>query len=270
MDLTARKIIFEGHRIFRTVLRPHLRQVPGARVFARTLRTIASPGFRSELRLQRDRPDNLFQPFRHTAANRYPGIFRFVQLQLAEVKRPRILSFGCSTGQEVFTLREYFPDAMLTGIDINPRNIRVCQRRGRKASDLYMRFRHAANTDQEEPESYDAIFCMAVFRHGGLSDGEASTCEHLIRFSDFERTLSGIDRCLKPGGYICVIHSNFRFCDTNLANRYAEVLHLQREQQLCGVPLYGRDNRRMAEVVYNAVVFQKHRSHQDAIPSGMV
>lgn len=246
-------------KFYTTVLKPNLVRLPGARRLARQARFVLSPGFRSELRLQREKPGNLFQPFRHTALNRYPGIFSFVREALAGVAVPRVLSFGCSTGEEVFTLREYLPNAAITGIDINHWNISVCHRRAERLGHSNMEFRLKADAQDEISESYDAVFCMAVFRHGGLSEGNAPGCDHLIRFEDFERTLAEIDRCLKPGGYLSVMHSNFRFCDTEISKNYETVLTLDREQQPSGVPLYGRSNRKLVEAVYNAVVFQKRR-----------
>lgn len=76
-------------------------------------RSMASPAgrahlFRStELRLRHvtNPRDDLFQPYNDTSLDRYPAIFRFLQGELAAIEEPRVLSFGCSTGEEVFSLR---------------------------------------------------------------------------------------------------------------------------------------------------------------------
>jgi trans-aconitate methyltransferase len=50
-----------------------------------------------------------------TALNRYPEVFA-----APAPDARRILSFGCSTGEECVTLAEYFPKAEIVGADINP------------------------------------------------------------------------------------------------------------------------------------------------------
>src|SRR5665213_1447179 len=73
-----------------------------------------------------------FQPYNHTLWDRYPWLFRFAAARLGDVKNLCILSFGCSRGEEVFSLRNYFPAATIKGIDIDPRNIACCQARARE------------------------------------------------------------------------------------------------------------------------------------------
>ena len=243
-----------------TVLKSLVARIPGAKAAVRAAKIAFNPDYRSVWRLQRERPDNLFQPYSDTFPNRHPDIFGFVGRALVGAAELRILSFGCSKGDEVFTLRRYFPRAALTGIDINPRNIRICRRRGRKIGDDNIRFVQAADAEGEASESYDAIFCMSVFRHGDLAATNASTCGHLIRFADFERALEVLDRCLKPGGYLCLRHGNFRFRDTVLAGGYDTAFSLSPQRKRSWAPLYDRDNRRLPDPVYYDVVFRKRAS----------
>ena len=35
------------------------------------------------------------------------------------IEHPKILSFGCSTGEEVATLSKYIPHGSIVGVDIN-------------------------------------------------------------------------------------------------------------------------------------------------------
>src|SRR6185312_914791 len=61
-----------------------------------------------------------------TRIDRYPLAFRFARDQLGDEATTHILSFGCSTGEEVFTLRRYFPVATIKGIEVDPTRIRAC------------------------------------------------------------------------------------------------------------------------------------------------
>jgi hypothetical protein len=53
-----------------------------------------------------------------TAFNRYPQIFAGAAHAAPNARR--ILSFGCSTGEECATLKMYFPQAKVVGADLNP------------------------------------------------------------------------------------------------------------------------------------------------------
>lgn len=215
---------------------------------------------RSEWELQRGKPDNLFQPFNETSFNRYPRIFHFTCEKLLDNDALRILSYGCSTGEEVFCLMKYFPRAEITGLDINPYNIAVCRRKWEQARSPRIRFQLASSPDAEADAYYDAIFCMAVLRHGELGATKPERCDHLIRFDDFERMVVGFERILKPGGCLVIRHSNFRFTDTCVAARFDIVLRLEAERADERTPIYGRDNRLLPDVVYNDVVFRKRET----------
>ena len=97
-----------------------LKKVPGLIPLVRLCRILVSPSYRSEWLLKRSRPNNLFQPYRQTKPDRHPAIFAFVRERLSTNAIPRLMSFGCSTGEEAFTLRRYFPQAEIVGVDINP------------------------------------------------------------------------------------------------------------------------------------------------------
>jgi SAM-dependent methyltransferase len=169
--------------------------------------------YRNVMWLYLVRPTGSFQPFNDTLQDRYPHIFNFVSSTLGAERNLKILSFGCSTGDEVFSLRQYFPHADIKGVDINPANIAVCRRRLKRVPDAGISFLTACSTEAEPPSSYDAIFCMAVLRHGSLGLPDVTRCDHLICFADFARAVADFERCLKPGGLLIIRHSNFRLCD---------------------------------------------------------
>ena len=137
------------------------------RVAHRLWRLATDPRYRHVQRLNAHPSKESFQPFNTTKADRYPRIFGFVQRALGADSPLNILSFGCSTGEEVFSLRRYFPRAAIKGVDINPGNIAVCRKRLARAGDASISFGVAASTAGEPVAAYDAIFCMAVLRHGG-------------------------------------------------------------------------------------------------------
>ena len=207
------------------------------------------------LRLSRSR--NLFQPYNDTGPDRYPVIFNDLRSRIGDDLDVRLLSFGCSVGDEVFTLRTYFDRASLTGIDISRGNIRECRKRQRRSGDERMRFVTAGTTGDEPDGHYDAVLCMAVLRHGDLTNRPPESCADKISFAAFERTVEDLSRCVKPGGYLVIVHSNFRFGDAGCAQAYEPVGTRARAPGEPLTPLFGRDNRRLAEQEYPDVMFRK-------------
>ena len=209
-------------------------------------RLAADRSYRNVMWLYWVRPRGAFQPVNDTRPDRYPGIFRFVQTALADdplAGHPLVLlSFGCSTGEEVFTLRRYFPAARIKGVDINPANIAIGKRRLAEQGDPGIRFECAESTAGEATGAYDAIFCMAVLRHGGLGEPGVTRSDHLLRFADFENAVADFARCLRRGGLLAIAHSNFRFSDTRTSADFESVLRMTSP-----TPLFGPDNRRFPD-----------------------
>jgi SAM-dependent methyltransferase len=216
-----------------------------------------STGARRSLALRISRPENLFQPYNDTWPDRYPEVFRLVRDDLAHSDHARVLSFGCSTGDEVFTVRRYLPAATIKGIDISPGNVAECERRRRASGDQGMAFVRGGSTTDEPTDSYDAVLCMAVLRHGDLSYSDVPTCEHRLTFAAFATTVTDLARCVKPGGLLVIENSNFRFCDLDLSARFACVLSVAKPPFNPQCPLFGPDNRRLAVPSYDEVAFRK-------------
>ena len=195
-----------------------------------------------------------FQPYSYTLPDRYPWLFGFARDALEGVTAARLLSFGCSTGEEVFSLRRYFPGARLKGVDIDPRNIAACRADPRR--DEGMQFEAAADLAAEPSAAYDAVFCLAVLCHGDLTSANARRSDPKMRFEDFERATGELARCLKPGGYLFLHTSNFRFRDTDQAATFEVVLEA-RPEQLASDLLFDRHNRLVPGGRYLPVGFRK-------------
>jgi len=199
-----------------------------------------------------------FQPYYYTLPDRYPWLFGFAATRIGSRPGLRILSFGCSRGEEVFSLRRYFPSAAIKGIDINPRNIARCLARAATEKPANVTFEIAATTEGEPTSSYDAIFCLAVLCNGDLTTSGAQRCDPLLHFERFDRMVGDFARCLKPGGLLVLHTTNFRFCDTAVARDF-DVVYEAEPKHLALDVLFDRNNRLMIgeRERYRAVAFEK-------------
>lgn len=224
-------------------VRALLRRLPGHRIW-RLLRMWFAGGEQREAAVALVlRPDNLFQPFTTTARDRYPEELACMREALSDVApdRLRLLSFGCASGEELLTLHERFPGARITGIDVNPLALRAARRRIDEASagDLVTLVR-AGDAAGEPEAAYDAVLAFAVLRHAGLNDGPPS-CSALLRFADFERTVEGLCRAVRPGGIFAIRHASFRFTDCAVATGFEPVRTGFPSVSAVGpTPVYGR------------------------------
>jgi SAM-dependent methyltransferase len=236
---------------------------------ARSLwRLVFDRSYRNLMRLRLLPPTGQFQPFNDTSADRYPKIFGFVQSTLGATKKIRILSYGCSTGEEVFSLRGYFPHAVIKGIDINAANIAVCRRRLKEKPDAAISFETTSSMEAEPAAVYDAIFAMAVLRHGSLGLPGVTRCDHLIRFDEFARAVEDFKRCLKPSGLLVIRHSNFRLSDAPAGTAFETILRVKNAETAKKSPIFGPDNLLMVGVEYPDAVFRKTgvANHRDLDP----
>jgi SAM-dependent methyltransferase len=183
------------------------------------VRAAISREHRSVLLLRWLKPGQVHQTTPLTWMDRYPQIFAACRDLVGGDSEVRVLSFGCSTGEEVLTLREYFPSAYITGADINPRNLAFCRKL--KVDDR-ISFVRPDHSTLEKHGPFDLIFCMAVLqrtpqlvRERGLTD-----LKRIYPFEKFDRQVCELDALLKPGGLLVIDNAQYLFADSSVASRY--------------------------------------------------
>ena len=206
---------------------------------------------------------NHFQGETTTLLDRFPVLFRQCALLLEGIDTPQILSFGCSTGEEVVSLAHYLPDAEIVGVDINAWCIR--QASSHKTSPKW-RFVHRGSPEFAALSNLDAIFCMAVFQRAEHREGTLDKIESGFTFDLFERELLLLDTKLKPGGLLFLDHCDFAFADTSLSERY-EVVHFPHSARARDRPLFGRDNRLIATGYLAERCLRKSLSSPRSLPN---
>jgi hypothetical protein len=205
-------------------------------------RVLSDRRFRSELLSEWKHPGVHHQRSTATSPDRYPALFGDCRDYLDDHPRRRLLSFGCSTGEEVVSLAERWPQAAIVGVDINAWCVAESRRRHQSPRFTFV--------NRMSPEfalagDFDAIFCLAVFqRHENRTNVDnAVAAGHT--FEQFEREISLLDAKLKPGGLLVIDHADFRFTDTVCARDYTP-LQSPHSRLLRRRPLYDRHHQKIA------------------------
>jgi SAM-dependent methyltransferase len=205
----------------------------------------------------------LHQAKTSTRFDRYPEIMRFVRGQVGMTATPlRILSFGCSTGEECASLQTYFPESHIVGVDVDERSLATARKTWRSLSDGKIEFVHAESLDHENGDVFDVIFCMAVLlRHPETMS--LDNCSRIYPFNRFDDALCHLDRLLRVSGYLIVQNSNFRVSDSTVGPRYRAVPgNPGSDGWVQDITMFDRNNARIPRVATDAV-FQKL-----AVPEG--
>ena len=232
-------------------------RIPGAMPLGRLVRRLLDPGLREIDRLRRQEATRILQPFPDTFEERYPQLFDALAERLRHVPEPRILSFGCSSGAEVRSLRRRLPQARIVGLDLNRRMIAQA-----RAADPDPRSDYRLADAPLPGEAFDAVLAMAVLRHGVLEADRPASCAAVLPFARFAETIARLDRHVAPGGWLALYHAHFRFRDTPVAPHYAAD-PLRMSDHAPQTLLYGPDDRLLVGAVEPAVLFRKNAAAQD-------
>lgn len=128
-----------------------------------------------------------------TAANRFPMIFNTAKQLKNDAKR--ILSFGCSSGEECFSLAEVFPDAEIVGVDIDYYSIQKARNNNKQPERIFF------HTDIGATGQYDIITCLMVL----------FSLESPVPRDRWEFFLNKVDKHLNEGGVLVVYTSDYDF-----------------------------------------------------------
>lgn len=167
--------------------------------------TARDPMRRSFLGLRLLNPENLHQANGDTAIDRFPAIFARCRDHLGDRLELNLLSFGCSTGEEVLTLRRYFPYATLTGAEINRRSLTICRS---LPTDGRLRVVASVREHLVAHGPYDAIFAIAVLQRHPMrvARDRPESVKGVYPFERFDAQITDFSALLRPNGLL-VVHA---------------------------------------------------------------
>lgn len=158
----------------------------------------------------------IHQDVTHTKRDRYPRLFDSCRTAMGAAGRHRILSYGCASGEEVLSLRDYFPNATIVGAEINPIELATCRQR---ATDPGIVFIRSVRRRVAAHGPYDMIFCMAVLqrRPEAVARAGLTTIARHYPFARFADEIGFLAAQIEPGGLLIVEHSQYRVEDSPAA-----------------------------------------------------
>lgn len=142
-----------------------------------------------------------------TWGNRHPIIFSKCR-EIANNPK-KILSFGCSTGEECVTLEKYFPKSTILGVDINEERLNTAIKNKKSNKINYLNY----NDFKKNFLYFDIIFCMSVLCKWPETE-ELDNCASVYKFKDFEKEIVFLIKKLNKNGIIVIFNSSFFFEET--------------------------------------------------------
>lgn len=190
---------------------------------------IITKSFRSIFFNAHFKSNHIHQTTISTYFDRYPDVFSSCKEYFNDRQEIKILSFGCSTGEELITLREYFPKSIIVGADINSHCIRESLSKTKDDSNTLIIKSSHNNIVSNGP--YDAIFCMAVLQRtpSFIRNHELNNINHIYSFNKFDKQLEKLNEYVKDEGVLVVHFTPYLFKDSSIMKLYKEYGHVNQK-----------------------------------------
>jgi len=215
---------------------------------------LSDNGYRSAVLLKLRFGEAVQQTTPLTWMDRYPVLFAACRERLGDSESLRLLSYGCSTGEEVFTLRRYFPNAHIIGVEINPQSLAKARKH---PADARITFDASNPRTIARLGPYDAVFCMAVLQRTPhmVQARRLESLKDVYPFERFDEQLTQLDSVVKPGGLLVVHHTQYVFEQASIASRYRALEGVPPVPD--GGPRFDRQSRLIEAPVETSSIFVK-------------
>lgn len=160
-----------------------------------------------------------------TWENRYPVIFSNCKKIHKDPKD--ILSFGCSTGEECITLKNYFPNSSITGVEIDKERLKEAKIKNKNKKIYYLNYLEFL----KDKKYFDMIFCMGVFCKWPETE-TVEDCSKIFEFEQFEKEIKFLNKKLKLNGLFVIFNCSFFFEQTSVAKYFEPIYSTKRREDI--------------------------------------
>ena len=196
-------------------------------------------------------PNHVYQARGTTERNRRPQLFRAIQEIITDETNTKLLSFGCSTGEEVADLLFYLKKTHIYGTDINRQRLNKAKT---LVNNTRVKFFRSSPENLKENGPFDMILACSVFiRHP--EDTHTNDLNRIYPFSAFEQGIRLLVENLKFRGLLVIQNANYRVLDTDIAGSLKCLQH-PNVIQSSNIPLFDKNGHRLPSSKYNEQIFQ--------------
>lgn len=178
-----------------------------------------------------------------TAPDRYPELFDLAVSVAPNAER--LLSFGCSTGEELVALRHRFTEAEIVGAEINPRSRKLAKKLVRADP------RTTVVSPKALAGTFDVIFALAVLQREPhkIAEMGVEDLSPFYRFTRFDELVTQLVGMLRADGLLCVTNAQYRIEDSSSADQLEPVPG----SPLMDPTIFGPDGRRFERPVARTI-----------------
>jgi len=213
---------------------------------------------RFEARLRVGLHPAMHQTQTDTEVDRYPEIFAFVAEFAQKMNGPpRLLSFGCSTGEECITLRNYVPRSRIVGVDVRRSILTKARQRARASGARDVDF-FLESDERWQRQPYDVVFAMSVLCRWPATK-DVGTSDSIYSFPTFDRAVRRLGQLVTPGGLLVLYNANYRFTDTDTSAGFT-ALEIPGASDSGFVTKFSTDGMLLEDQSYPFSVFQRRPS----------
>lgn len=151
-----------------------------------------------------------------TKPERFPLIFDSAKELQPDAKR--VLSFGCSSGEEAYALSRRFTEAEIVGVDIDHYSVQQARRNNPDKERIFFQ------TDLGATGKYDVITCLMVLFQ----------MDSPIRFKPWDDIIVLLHKHLNMNGLLMLYTSEYNFLQSSVAKNFDIVRHWTREHNRNG------------------------------------
>ncbi len=195
---------------------------------------------------------NIFQEASTTEYDRHPDLFNFLKSRYSD-KQIKILSFGCSTGEECISLNKYLPNASILGVDINKKSLEKAEKINSNKNIIY---KYCEPKDIYNLGEFDVVLAISVL----CKHPEAEYLNNLSKiypFKRYEDMVHKLDSVVKEDGLLIIRSSNYIFSDTKTSNNY-QLIKNNNARKSKAFPKFNSQGLKKTDYFENNEIFKKN------------